>query len=313
MKNVLSILLLAWFGLTCKEERGTLDPPLTFAVIGDYGFDASGPGEGNVAALVKSWRPDLIITTGDNNYPSGADSTIDRNIGKWYHTFINPYHGQYGEGATSNMFFPCLGNHDWFAPHAQPYLDYFTLPGNGRYYDFVRGPVHFFAIDSDPHEPDGVRTTSVQANWLRTHLWSSDYPWNIVYFHHPPYSSGYLGDEADSLLGPWMRWPFREWGASVVLSGHAHSYERLAVDSLCYIIDGLGGAPPTPLDTNSHEPGSVVRYNGDFGALRVIATPAWIKIEFITITGKVIDAFFMTKKIGALDRFFSESENAFEP
>ena len=44
-------------------------PPGTihFAVIGDYG-DA-GQAELDVANLVKSWNPDFIITTGDNNYP----------------------------------------------------------------------------------------------------------------------------------------------------------------------------------------------------------------------------------------------------
>ena len=28
-------------------------------------------------------------------------------------------------------------------PQRPPYLDYFTLPGNERYYDFTWGPVHF--------------------------------------------------------------------------------------------------------------------------------------------------------------------------
>jgi hypothetical protein len=65
-----------------------------------------------------------------------------------------------------NQFFPTLGNHDWYTPGAQPYLDYFHLPGNERYYDFVWGPVHFFAIDSDENEPDGVNQSSVQAKWL---------------------------------------------------------------------------------------------------------------------------------------------------
>src|SRR5437868_2739834 len=45
------------------------------AVIGDYG--TAGTPERDVAALVKSWNPDVIITTGDNNYETGAASTID--------------------------------------------------------------------------------------------------------------------------------------------------------------------------------------------------------------------------------------------
>ncbi len=85
-----------------------------------------------MAVLIKNWDPDLIITTGDNNYPDGAADTIDENIGQYFHEFIAPYKGSYGEGAQENRFFPSLGNHDWHSPDAQPYLDYFTLPGNER-------------------------------------------------------------------------------------------------------------------------------------------------------------------------------------
>ena len=60
---------------------------------------------------------------------------------------------------STNSFLPSLGNHDWGTPNAQPYLDYFALPGNERYYDHVQGPVHFFIVDSDPNEPDGIDET----------------------------------------------------------------------------------------------------------------------------------------------------------
>jgi uncharacterized protein involved in exopolysaccharide biosynthesis len=52
---------------------------LRFAVIGDYG-DAGKP-EADVAALIQGWDVDLIVTTGDNNYPNGQSRTIDHNIG----------------------------------------------------------------------------------------------------------------------------------------------------------------------------------------------------------------------------------------
>src|SRR3954464_7686127 len=107
------------------EERALLSAT-RFAVIGDYGADQ--PAEGDVAALVKSWNPDYILTVGDNNYPTGSASTMDLNIGQYYHDFIYPYVGNYGAGATTNRFFPTLGNHDWgdSFPNPtgdQPYLD----------------------------------------------------------------------------------------------------------------------------------------------------------------------------------------------
>src|SRR5689334_15914290 len=84
---------------------------LVFAVIGDYG--SGEQPEADVANLVKSWNPDLIVTVGDNNYPNGDGKTIDKNIGQFYHEYIYQYNGQYGSGSQTRRFFPTLGNHDW--------------------------------------------------------------------------------------------------------------------------------------------------------------------------------------------------------
>ena len=51
-----------------------------------------------VANMVRSWGPDCVITTGDNNYSVGAASTIDAHVGKGYHWCMRPYLGIYGEG-----------------------------------------------------------------------------------------------------------------------------------------------------------------------------------------------------------------------
>jgi hypothetical protein len=255
-----------------------------FAVIGDYG--AATLGEALVANAIRTWNPDFIITTGDNNYPSGEAVTLDRNVGFYYRDFIYPYLGNYGPGATTNRFFPSLGNHDWVAPGAQPYLDYFTLPGNERYYDFVWGPVHLFAVDSDPHEPDGIDSASVQARWLQGRLAASTAPWKLVYLHHPPYSSGWHGPT------PALQWPYRQWGATAVLAGHDHTYERLLVDGFPYFVNGLGGN--SPYDFAAPQPGSQVRYNGDYGAMLVQATAAAITFQFVTHGGQVVDSYTLT-------------------
>jgi hypothetical protein len=240
--------------------------------------------EGRVAGLVRSWNPQLILTVGDNNYPDGAAETIDANIGQYYHDYIYPYRGHYGPGSAFNRFFPTLGNHDWNTPGARPYLDYFELPGNERYYDFVWGPVHFFALDSDSREPDGFRSTSLQAEWLRAALAASTTPWQVVYMHHPPYSSGAHGGVS------WMNWPYREWGASVVISGHDHIYERILLDGFPYFISGLGGYPAT-YGLNNDAPGSQIAYNDDHGALRVEVTEAGMLFEFYTWSGSLVDRY----------------------
>jgi tartrate-resistant acid phosphatase type 5 len=254
---------------------------IRFAVIGDFGLD--GPGLQQVADLIKSWKPDFIITTGDDNYPSGSAETIDNNIGKYFHDFIAPYKGKFGSGASQNRFFPTLGNHDWLIAGAQPYMNYFTLPGNGRYYSFTWGPVDFFAIDSDEHEPDGVGRSSAQAAWLKAGLAASHAPWRIVYFHHAPYSSGTTHGSTD-----WMQWPFQAWGASAVLSGHEHNYERLLMGGIPYFVNGVGGA--SRYDFGAPLPESQVRYNSGFGAMLVEAAPETIKFQFINVKGDVIDS-----------------------
>ena len=262
------------------------EPSVTFAMIGDFGSNDSN--EADVAALVKSWNPDFIVTVGDNNYPDGEASTIDANIGKYYHDYIYPYTGSYGAGATTNRFWPAIGNRDWenqTGAKLQPYFNYFTLPGNERYYDFVQGPVHFFMLDSDSREPDGITSNSTQAHWLQTRLAASSAPWKIVVLHHPPFSSRTSWSN--------LQWPFREWGADAVVSGHAHIYERILKNNFPYIINGLGGESLGSFTTAIE--GSMVRFGSDFGALRVTASSTRLTFEFITRRGVVVDTFTINR------------------
>jgi len=254
---------------------------IRFAVIGDFGDGSTA--EGDVANLLKSWDPDFVITVGDNNYPDGAASTIDAHIGQFYHEFIYPYNGTYGSGATTNRFFPTLGNNDWDTLSAKAYLDYFTLPGNERYYDYVWGPVHFFVIDSDNREPDGKTSSSVQAAWLQSQLTASTSMWNVVYLHHPPYSSGSVGSATA------LQWPYAAWGADVVLAGHSHTYERIFKNGIVYFVNGLGG--DSIQSFSSAISGSQIRYNGDYGAMLVVVDNSQMTFQFINRAGAVIDSY----------------------
>jgi hypothetical protein len=90
----------------------------SFAVIGNYGENTQA--EQDVANLVHSWNPNVVLTVGDNNYPNGSSRTIDANVGQYYHDYIFPYKGTFGPGATTNRFFPTLGDHDWGATFPNP-------------------------------------------------------------------------------------------------------------------------------------------------------------------------------------------------
>jgi tartrate-resistant acid phosphatase type 5 len=255
-----------------------------FATIGDYGSNSSN--ELAVATLIKGWNPDFIITLGDNNYPSGAASSIDGNIGKYFHDYIYPYVGSFTPGSATNRFFPSLGNHDWETSGAVPYLNYFVLPNNERYYSFTQGPIEFFVMDSDSHEPDGISVTSAQAAWLHQRLSASTAVWKIVYFHHAPYSSGTTHGSNTTL-----QWPFQQWGASAVLSGHEHDYERILHDGIPYIVNGLGGESIYSFGTPVT--GSQVRFNATYGAQLIEADANHITFQFYSIAsgGTLIDSY----------------------
>ena len=272
------------------------DSTIRFAVIGDYGKDSAN--EGRVADLVSSWNPDFVITTGDNNYPDGAGSTIDDNIGKYYSQFIGDYQGSYGSGSSTNRFWPSLGNHDWHTISCSgsscngAYFDYFTLPNNERYYEVDLGIVHLFAIDSNIEEPDGRGENSSQASWLQDQLAASTSCYNLVYFHHAPYSSGHHGSNST------MQWPFPTWGADAVFSGHDHLYERLDVNGTPYFVNGAGGASLYDFENIGNLPPeaeSMVRYNQDYGAMLVTVDFTGVTYQFYNADDTLIDEYTVTK------------------
>jgi tartrate-resistant acid phosphatase type 5 len=252
------------------------------AVIGDYG--EAGQPEADVAAMIDRWGVDSIVTAGDNNYMDGAAETIDANIGQYYHAYIAPYAGSYSAGATENRFFPALGNHDWYTPGAQPYLDYFTLPGNERYYTVQRGPIEFFILDTDKNEPDGYAADSAQAQWLQQQLAASSAPWQIVVMHYPPYSSS-VRHGSDRVV----QWPFAAWGADAVIAGHDHMYERVQANGIPYFVNGAGGKDLYPFKPWPVA-GSVVRYNQDYGAQLIDATAQCLNLSFFSRADVLIDS-----------------------
>lgn len=263
---------------------------LRFAVFGDYG-DGSAAGPANVAALVEVLDPDFIVTTGDNSYDF---PDYDLNVGQFYSGFIGSYQGQNGPGAAVNRFFPSLGDHEYSDGGIEPYVEYFTLPGEGvkststsgteRYYDFEIGPVHVFVLNVQPQEPDGVSPRSIQGRWLQEQLAASSSPWQVVVSPIPPFSSG---DNHGS--DPGVQWPYDDWGADAVFSGDDHVYERIVHDGLPYFVSGLGGrsmygfGPPVE--------GSEFRYADDFGVLLVVACDSRLAFEFHSIADGVVDRF----------------------
>lgn len=193
---------------------------------------------------------------------------------------------------------PSLGNHDWQAIQCSqgncsgPYMNYFTLPGNERTYDVDMGLMHLFVVNSNAGEPQGITSSSVQATWLRNGLAASTSCFDVVVFHHPPYSTGSHGSTVK------MRWPFAAWGAEVVMNGHEHSYERLDVAGMPYFVNGLGGKSKYNFgNATSLPPGvtSKARYNAQFGAMLVTVSQTGLTSQFFNTAGTLIDTYTLSK------------------
>jgi hypothetical protein len=272
-----------------------------FAAIGDYGDDDDNSRA--MANMVKGWGPDFIITVGDNDYTDGAFrgsfEGLELGVGQFFYEYIGDYQGAYGEGSIENRFFPTPGDHDWGdtcedRDGLDDYLAYFTLPadnsGTERYYDFRWGHVHFFALHSiEDCEPDGADTDSSQARWVERRARASDATFKVAYFHNPPHSSG-----ANHVRGGvHMRWPWADWGFDVVMSGDDHVYERLELDGVIYVISGFGGVDLHPFVDDPVE-GSLVRFNQEYGAVRVEVFADRLDVISEAVDGRVIDEFSIT-------------------
>ncbi len=264
---------------------------IVFAVIGDFGDGSTDAGE--VAALVDSWSPEFVLGAGDNRYDA---LSFDDVVGGFYCDYLTDVTvgpNCSGGDSPANAFFPVPGNHEYIEGGGiSDYTDYFTLPGAGiagsgtsgseLYYDFVIGNVHFFGLDSQGALLSNANMDA-QKLWLQAQMGASTSAFQVVYLHHPPYSSAYLRGSV-----PAMQWPYAAWGADAVIAGHDHTYERIDQNGIPYFVNGLGGksiylmGPPIE--------GSQVTYTADYGAMRVTADQDEMSLEFINVDNTLVDS-----------------------
>jgi hypothetical protein len=194
-----------------------------FAVIGDMGTGASPQYEVAQQMFTAHHRfPfEFTIMLGDNIYGGNSPRDFERR-------FNTPYRPLLEAGV---MFYASLGNHD--DPNERFYKQ-FNMNG-ASYYTFKKGPVQFFALDTNYLD-------QAQLAWLDTQLKrSSNNEWKVCFFHQPLYSSGMTHGAATDLrllLEPL----FVRYGVNVVFSGHDHVYERIRPQQgIYYFTEGASG------------------------------------------------------------------------
>jgi hypothetical protein len=241
-------------------------PPRSVAVIGDFG--AGSDGQRAVANLVALARPRAVVSVGDNVYDD-----------RGYQALVGDY---YGRWVTSANLLPAVGNHD-HAEGIDAFDAYFSFLDGRHVFSAGRAGIRFFVLDSTT-ALDSAESMSRQRAWLKRSLLASPARWKVVVLHHPPYSSGDVHGST-----PEFQWPFAAWGADLVLSGHDHLYERIAVDGTTYVVNGSGGKDLYGFD--DPVAGSRVRFDDDFGALFLTASDRALTGEFWSVAGVRVDRF----------------------
>ena len=158
-------------------------------------------------------------------------------ISEWHDYWFKPLEHLNCSQTTPVVF--ARGNHD--GEHALAYA-YSALPGNEAWFAFDYGNSRFIFLDSETSTGE----TPEQYAWLQAELARPETQraaFRVVCFHKPPFvnlwnGGGYTGEAF--VRNDWV--PLLAQGnVDVVISGHAHNYNRGVTNGVTYIISGGGG------------------------------------------------------------------------
>ena len=233
---------------------------IVFYTIGDWGKMSN-----NLINVAKSmdtmskkeeYRPNFILSLGDNFYPDGVESSEDE---KWEKLYRNVFTGK-------NLYCPwysILGNHDYgINPQAQ--IDYYKEKKDNRwimpsrYYNVKHtyGDKKIEIICLDTVELDLVTsnnyitqdvfdlmrinkmTSREQLIWLEQTLSESTADWLIVIGHYNMYTAGY--HTSNNTLISMLKPLFIKYKVDMYICGHCHNLEHLVDNDIHYIVSGSG-------------------------------------------------------------------------
>jgi len=206
-----------------------------YLCFGDWGENTTLKKQ--ISEMVKSMKPDAVISLGDNFYEKGILSAYDSRWTDFTRFFHLP-------------FYAILGNHDHLG-NIGAQIKYkengWIMPG--RFYDHVVKNTHLIALDTFELAPIESIQNSVcmgmdkeecfkrldyfkqekQLEWLERTLKNSTSTWKIVFGHYPIYSNGIHGDTPQ--LQVYLLPLLKKYGVHLYLSGHDHS--------ICHKVDGV--------------------------------------------------------------------------
>ena len=263
----------------------TANPPQIFVGAGDISSCSNTGDEATAKLLDAIPDPATVYNIGDDAYNNGTTAEFACYNSTW--------------GRHKYRTQPTSGNHEYNSSGAAGYFQYFgaaahpsSVSDSAGFYSFNLGAWHIISLNSDITRSAG----SKQDKWLAADLAAHPNQCTLAYWHHPLYSStGGSGSGGVSLTS--MR-PF--WDrlyaahADLVLNGHRHFYERMALmkpdgsadptNGIREIIagsGGIGGGSETNLFP-LHQTGD----GSTFGVLKLYLYDDSYAWKFIPVAGK---------------------------
>jgi acid phosphatase type 7 len=242
------------------------------------------------ANLTVAQHPTAVAVLGDNQYQSGLLSEY-QSPGAYNDTW----------GQFNSIVHPTPGNHEYAASStASGYFTYFGSSAGTGYYSYDLGAWHILSLNSNCSDSgcqalEAGTTSSAEVSWLQGDLAAHPNQCILAYWHHPRFSSGYVGSSPG--VAPFWNTLYAAH-ADVVLNGHDHLYERFAQQDplqsptsqgIREFVVGTGGQE---LDSTMGriEPNTQLADIHHFGVLFLTLHPGSYDWVFRATSGMVLDS-----------------------
>ncbi|MDQ6936865.1 MAG: metallophosphoesterase [Actinomycetota bacterium] len=279
----------------------TTAPDPVVVVDGDISTAGGCDASQETSDVILSLSPRQVLTTGDNQYNTGAAAKFD--------TYFNKTWGRF-----KDLIRPSPGHHEYYSDHrASGYFRYFGAAANNAtepgctagckgYYSFDVGSWHLIALNTNHYltRPRDVcafvacDASSAQLAWLKQDLAATSAPCVLAYWSDPRWSSG-TRHGSNPVIGP--IWDVLTAAhADLVVNGHEHVYERFAKQNadgqadpngIREIVAGTGGNSLYPFGAPIAN--SEVRNNANNGVLKLTLHPGSYTWQFLSVSGSFTD------------------------
>jgi 3',5'-cyclic AMP phosphodiesterase CpdA len=250
--------------------------------------------------VAKKFKPDFIISTGDNFYPNGVRSTRDHN---WLASFEDIYTAH----SLQTDWYVVLGNHD-YGGDPQAEIDYSAIDRKwnmpARYYSktfYINGDTTlgmlFVFLDTSPflteyYQGDKTRVTgqdtAAQRIWLEKTLGEThaNIKWKFVFGHHPVYTGGGRMNAVETGEMKKLFKPiFEKYRVNAYICGHDHNLQYIKPPGFTYYF--VSGAGSELSKTAIHPDGGIFA-KAENGFMTFSVFSSQMRITVIGLQGELL-------------------------